>query len=83
MEIITEEAVIIVDLINSVITIDDGKNTEKIEFDFDRNDMYVKEMQYFLECIREGKKSFNDLYFAVDTLKYAIYMRDNAGIVNL
>jgi len=83
MEIITKEAVITVDLINSMITIDDGKNTEKIEFDFDRNDMYVKEMQYFLECISEGKKSFNDLYFAVDTLKYASYMRDNAGIVNL
>lgn len=83
MEIITEKAVITVDLINSVITIGDGKNTERIEFDFDRNDMYVKEMQYFLECIVEGKESFNDLYFAADTLKYAIYMRDNAGIVNL
>lgn len=83
MEIVTKESVTTVDLINSVITIDDGKNTEKIEFDFDKNDMYVKEMQYFLECINEGKKSFNDLHFAVDTLKYAIYMRDNAGIVNL
>ena len=83
MEIVTKEAVITVDLINSVITIDDGKNTERIEIDFDRNDMYITEIQYFLGIINNGEKSFNDLHFAMDTLKYAIYMRDNTGVVNL
>lgn len=83
LEIVTEKAVIMVDLINSVIIIDDGKNTERIEINFDRNDMYIDEMNYFLGCITEGKKSFNDLHFAKNTLKYAIYMRDNVGIVNL
>ena len=83
MEIVTNEAVITVDLINSVITIDNGKNTERIEIDFDRNDMYVNEIQYFLGIINNGEKSFNDLHFAMDTLKYAIYMRDNTGVVNL
>lgn len=83
LEVVTKEAVITVDLINSVINIDDGKNTEEIEINFDRNDMYVDEMQYFLKCVNEGKKSFNDLSFAMNTLQYAIYMRDNVGIVKL
>lgn len=83
LEIVTEEAIITVDLINSVITVDDGKCAEKKEIDFDRNDMYINEINYFLECINECKESFNDLSFARDTLKYAIYMRDNKGIVNL
>lgn len=83
MEIVTKESVIWVDLINSSISIDNGKKTEKFDFDFDRNDMYIDEINYFLNCVNNGKESFNDLSFALKTLKYAVYMRDNAGIVNL
>lgn len=83
LEIITDEAVIKVDLINSVITIDNGLKVEKFDFEFDRNDMYKNEIKYFLNCINEDKNSFNDLNFAFNTLKYALYMRDNAGNVIL
>ncbi len=83
LEISSENAVIFLDLINSSVNIfNDGKK-EKINFEFNRNEMYTNEISYFLNCVNKGKKSFNDLSFALGTLKYALYMRDNAGIVNL
>ncbi len=83
MEVVNNDGIIRVDLINSIVTIDNGLKEEKFQFDFDRNDMYRDEIDYFLNCLKEEKDSFNDLKFALNTLKYAIFMRDNSGNVIL
>lgn len=83
LEIVTENCIIIVDLLNSTAKIINENNEKLIyNFPFNRNDMYMKEMNYFLNC-NYLNPSFNDLLYAFDTLKYAMFMRKNAGIVKL
>lgn len=83
LEIITGNSVIHADLVNSTIKIFEENKENVYNFDFDRNDMYIEEMNYFLDCVDNGKKSFNSTSYAFETLKYAIYMRDNMGIVKI
>lgn len=82
IEIVTENSVIHADLLSSKVKICEKTGEEKTHhFDFDRNNMYIEEMEYFLDIIVNGVKSFNDTPFAIETLKYALYMRNNAGVV--
>lgn len=81
IEVSTDNELIVADLIDSSIKICNSDGEKVINQDFVRNDMYVEELIYFLNCVKKSKKSFNDPVFAYDTLRYALYMRDNVGIV--
>ncbi|KUK75385.1 Gfo/Idh/MocA family protein [Methanobacterium sp. 42_16] len=70
-----------VDLINSIVKICEDGNEDVFEMTFDRNQMYVDELKYFLKCVMNHEKSFNNAFFATETLKYALYMRNNVGVV--
>lgn len=83
VEIVTENAVVHADLIRSKVKICEETGEEKTyHFNFDRNDMYLEEMNYFLDILANGVKSFNNTSFAIETLKYALYMRNNVGVVS-
>lgn len=81
LEITTKDGVIFADILNSEVLVCKSNENNKINYDFDRNKMYLDELKYFLECISYNKNSSNDSYFASETLKYALYMRNNAGVV--
>lgn len=83
LKIVTKENVIFSNLIKSSIKIEDNNKTEKLDFEFDRNDMYIDELKYFLNCVNTNNKSFNDLSFALTTLEYSLHMRNNSGFVIL
>lgn len=70
-----------VDLINSIIKICENDKKDIFEINFNRNQMYIDELKYFLKCVMNHEKSFNDAVFATETLKYALYMRNNTGVV--
>ena len=39
---------------------------------FERNDMYVDEIKYFMNCVKKKKKPMNSLDEGVDTMKIAL-----------
>jgi predicted dehydrogenase len=39
---------------------------------YDSNDMYVEEIKYFLNCVKNREKTFNDIETAANTLKYCL-----------
>ncbi len=45
---------------------------------FERNDMYVREMKHFLKCIKHRKKTINDLQQGVETMNIALAMKSSA-----
>lgn len=70
-----------VDLINSIVKICKNHKKDIFEINFDKNQMYVDELKYFLKCVMNHENSFNDAFYATETLKYALYMRNNVGVV--
>ena len=39
---------------------------------YDLNEMYVEEIKYFLDCVKSGKQTFNDVSRAASVLKYLL-----------
>jgi predicted dehydrogenase len=66
------------DLLAGEVSFLKGSETQRSNFDFERNDMYVNEMKYFFESIRENRQTFNDFGNAFETVKYALMLRDSA-----
>ena len=61
---------------NKVI-FEDGSG-ERVLFDasnFDTNDMYVKEVEYFIDIIKRNEPTFNDIKFAKNVLKIALRIK--------
>ncbi|MCT4593966.1 MAG: Gfo/Idh/MocA family oxidoreductase [Anaeromicrobium sp.] len=69
IEIYTETGTITGNLIDNEILFTDGR--EKIKFHGDRNEMYIKEMRNFLDCILNNKENENNIYHAYKMLKLA------------
>ena len=44
--------------------------------DFDLNEMYIDEMRYFIDCVKNRTLTFNDIEKAENTLKTALKMRN-------
>jgi hypothetical protein len=40
--------------------------------------MYLDELEYFLKCIRDNKKSFNDINFGENVLRTALLMEKSS-----
>lgn len=45
---------------------------------YDRNLMYLKEIDYFLKCVRNNKNSFNSIADAIRTLKVALCIKQSS-----
>lgn len=45
---------------------------------FNKNCMYLDELKYFLKCVRNNKKSFNDINFGENVLKTALLMEKSS-----
>lgn len=61
--------------INEVKIYDIKTRMWKIKFKlkkYERNKMYVKEIQHFFNCIKQKKKTINDLEQGIDTLKIVL-----------
>lgn len=43
---------------------------------YELNDMYVDQMRYFLECVREHRLTWNDISTAADTMRIALEIRE-------
>ena len=57
---------------NDVRIFYNNKNKWKIIFkakNFERNQMFVKELDYFLKCVKNRKKTFNDIHEGIKTLE--------------
>jgi predicted dehydrogenase len=46
--------------------------------DFNKNNMYLDEMEYFLKCIKYNKRSFNDINFGEKVLKTALLIEKSS-----
>jgi predicted dehydrogenase len=55
----------------------DGLIVEKVaqHIGWTMNDMYVEEMQYFIECVKSGHSTFNDISCAESTIRIAVEAR--------
>lgn len=69
IELITEQGLIIVNLIENSISL----NGEVIEtLPEERNEFYINEMNYFMDMVLQGVENINTLKHSLDTLKIAI-----------
>ena len=69
VEVFTREDTLVCDLLRS--TIEFLKSGTKLDFNEQRDDFQKKELEYFLSCIAQGKKSENDIVEAVQVLSIA------------
>ncbi len=68
---------------NTVRIYNNKKNkwfTKFIESKYDRNQMYVYEMKYFLNCIKNNKKTMNTVFDALETQKIALAIKKSSKI---
>jgi predicted dehydrogenase len=49
---------------------------------FDHNQPYLDQLQYFLDCTRANKKTFNDIECAVETQKVANMLKQNCQYIS-
>jgi predicted dehydrogenase len=70
------------DSTNNIVKLYDLKLKKWIEkiniINYQRNDMYVDEMNYFLDCIKMNKNSDNDLDNGISTLKIALDIMESS-----
>lgn len=45
---------------------------------FDKNMMYEREIKYFLKCVKQHKKTLNDICQGIDTLKIALAIKKSS-----
>lgn len=67
VELITESGIIHGDFINK--TVYNSTIESKTVFDYDANDMYVKEIEYFFQSVCSDKENWNDIYESIKLLK--------------
>ncbi|WKZ26171.1 MAG: Gfo/Idh/MocA family oxidoreductase [Candidatus Paceibacterota bacterium] len=58
----------------NIVWLENEKSVKKIfgEKEYDKNEMYIEEVKYFLKSVKEKKKTFNDVTQAKEILKYLI-----------
>lgn len=78
IEVVFESGVIIGDLINNKLNLVSKEKNEVIDFDFDRNCMYEDQIKYFFNCVKNHKKTFNDVEEGYNILKLALKIKHNA-----
>ena len=54
--------------------------TKHIDENFNRNDMYVKELDYFLKCIKKKKVPMNSISEALEVQKIALAIKRSAAL---
>lgn len=69
IELFTERATITGDLIKNAITFSDSR--PPIQFSEDENDIYLREMRFFLDCIHSGR-AFNNIRHCCAVLDVAL-----------
>ncbi len=76
-KIVGEEGVLFADLVQSTLKrISNAGEIDEASFpDFDRNDMFVHELDAFFECIEMGKKPLTDLNDAENHLKIVLEIK--------
>ncbi len=62
-----------------VYSINDKKWIKEMELkNFDRNDMYVDELNHFIDCVNNRKESINSLESGIETLKIALACKESS-----
>lgn len=72
IEVTFNEVVVIADLIKNEISIENESNKELLTFECDRNYTYEKQIEYFFDCIKKRKYTFNDIKEGSEVLNYAL-----------
>ncbi len=81
-KIIGTNGTILCDLEENTLKIFESK-TKKLKTilklnNFDINKMYIDEIMDFLKCIKEGKKTINDFYQGLDTLRISLSAKESS-----
>jgi len=66
---------------NLVKLYDPDKNRWNVKLkvkNYDRNNMYVDEMKYFLNCVKQGKQTMNPLFEGIQTLRIALSIKKSS-----
>jgi hypothetical protein len=72
IEIVTAEDTFMVDLVKSrIFSYQTG--TILFEQDFDMSETYLKQMQYFINCLHFERQPMNDFAEGLDVLKIALH----------
>ena len=45
---------------------------------FERNEMYIDEVKHFLKCVKNRKKTINNLHDGIKTMNIALKMKKSA-----
>jgi len=80
VEVVTQNGIIRGDFINKKIYNSNGP--QEINFEYDANYMYVKEIEYFFENVCHSKENWNDIYEAVKLLKIIKESEENEHFNN-
>ncbi|MFA5857120.1 MAG: hypothetical protein WC867_07185, partial [Candidatus Pacearchaeota archaeon] len=71
------DSVLITDLHNNSLKIFDieGKLIKEINYNVVRNDLFIEEIRYFLDCIKNKKKSFLDISVGRKSLEIGLRIK--------
>ena len=77
IKIIGSEGKIEADLNKKMVITSIGKKVTKKKFNYSRNEVFLKEIKYFLNCIKKNKpiEKFYNVYNGIKSLKLAIQLK--------
>jgi len=78
-KIIGEEGTIIMDFVESKVTVDKPDGTEYYHFNFERNDLFVKEIEHFFNCIFNYQQPIVTIKDGVNSLQTALAIKECIG----
>ncbi|QZA89086.1 Gfo/Idh/MocA family oxidoreductase [Salinarchaeum sp. IM2453] len=75
IEVICEQGTIIGDLKNKELTVERHNSVERESFDYGRDVRFRNQLDYFWDCIQEGKQTHNDVQEGKRILELALQAR--------
>lgn len=77
-EVIGDRAKVIMDLPSMTVTVHEFNGSQPTTYsfsDFDRNQLFLDEMQHFLTCVKERRRPIVDLHDGVTSLRMALAIK--------
>jgi len=78
-KIIGEDGKIIMDFVESKVVIERSEGKEVHSFVFERNDLFVKEIDHFFDCIFTKQQTIVPIEEGVNSLKIALRIKESMG----
>ena len=78
-KIIGEKGIITMDFMESKVTVDKPDGVEYYGFDFERNELFVKEIDHFFDCIFSHQQPIISIEEGANSLKIALRIKESIG----